>query len=207
MMPRMLSPHTASGQTLVNSPPWDSQPASHSGPACMSLLYAERAAAHCFRCLVTFTLRIQLPFYLESVPQSDGNTFPKNSQTQHNLLFCASEDLWGYEVCTSRQLQPTWKCLRRRLKSDKEAEWDSQREPASHSAFPVFTSPQFRNTIFFNLQRSALVLWYTIQLNIFPGASYWTLSTVDRTEQTQCLPAVLLTNFYHCQAHSSKWRH
>lgn len=108
--------------------------------------------------------------YLVSLSRSNSNTFLKNSQIQHNLLFCASEDLWGYEVYTGRQLQPTWKCLRRTLKSDKEAEWESQRAPACHPAFPMFKSPQLENTIFFNLQRLTFVLQYMMHLNIFPGA-------------------------------------
>lgn len=190
--------------------------ASHSCPIRTPLLYIERAAARrllswalpslpSLRFLVlglaTFTLRAQLPLCLGPLSQSNRSTFPKNSQTQHHLLFCASEDLWGYEVYTGRQLQPTWKCLQRRLKSDKEAEWDSQREPASHSAFPMFKSPQFRNTIFFNLQRSTFVLRYMIQLNIFPGA--WIGQSRSDVAQpsgpTEKLPI-------YCQAHGSKWR-
>lgn len=60
---------------------------------------------------MAFTWRTRPVSLLLSFSQPESNAFPKNSQTQHNLLFCASEDLWGYEVYTDKQLQHTWKCL------------------------------------------------------------------------------------------------
>lgn len=129
-------------------------------------------------------------------PSHYPTTFPKTFQTQHNLLFCASEDLWGSEVYTSRQLQPTWKCLHRRLKSDKEAEQAeraSQREPASPSAFPMFTSPQFGNAMFFNLQTPTFVLQYMIHWNIFSRTIALDLEHVGLDQTGQCFPAILRT--------------
>lgn len=63
---------------------------------------------------------------------------------------------------------------------------DSQRERAMpHNVFPTLKSSQFGSTVFLRLQMSAIVLQYTIRLNIFPRSPCRILLTLDWTEQVR----------------------
>lgn len=69
----------------------------------------------------------------------------------------------------------------------------SQREPASPSVFPMFTSPQFGNTMFFNLQKPTFVLQYMIQWNILSRSIALDLKHIGLDWTGQCFPAILPT--------------
>lgn len=125
MMHSMLSPH---GRQLLAGTSWNASVGQLA--AAVPSVHKASLAGFCFCCPLLGPLcsnwRLS-PWDHSLSLTSNPSHHPKNSQTQRNLLFCSSEDLWAHGVSTSRQLLPTRKCLCRKVKSDKEAQWASPR--------------------------------------------------------------------------------
>lgn len=184
-------PTVAPRQTLVKTSLWDSLP-----QLSLQCAFAVRRRGRCSKVLswvlpsrpsprilglwwATFTLTMQL------FPFSHSSTIFPHNAVYFPMLMKMYE---GTKCIPAGNYSPLehgftdgWNLIRQQR--------ETQREQASHSAFPKCESPWPGNTVYFNLQRSTFILQYMTHTNIVLGAELRALCPLGWTD----LPVILAT--------------